>query len=84
MQESLNDFRKTLGNPAIDFNTAKLEDLADHGVTLDHLVETLEQIQKAQKRVSTLEKDYPTINNDFYEHTKHNQKKDYLTGLQFQ
>ncbi len=34
------------------------------------MVETLEQIQKANTRVSTLEKEYPTINKDFYDHTK--------------
>jgi len=50
-------------------------------VTLDHLVETLEQIQKANTRVSTLEKEYPTISKDFFDHTKNAQKNDYLKGL---
>lgn len=84
MQEVLNDNRKMNYNPVIDFNSVRVEDLADHGVTLDNLVETLEQIQKANTRVSTLEKDYPTASADFYDHTKNSQKKDYLQGLQFQ
>jgi hypothetical protein len=69
--------------PAVDFNQVKLEDLADYGITVDHLVSTLEEIQKAQNRVSLLEKEYPTVNADFYEHSKNSQKNDYLAGLQF-
>jgi hypothetical protein len=42
MQEVLNDNRKMNYNPVIDFNSVRVEDLADHGVTLDNLVETLE------------------------------------------
>ena len=53
-------------------------------MTEEVLIDTLEQIQKANARVSTLEKEYPTITADFQEHTKKVNKIDYLGGLQFQ